>query len=1450
MRRAAIERQAFALHAGTSPPETVLENVLPGLQSEPRLVRTRALEVAVEAAVDVPDKAGTVSTVLRDAIDDGPPLTIREIELLLPIAQERPRALADCLQSLFDVLSGSDRYDDTSGLFDSDETNRRKLAASSVIAAAVDGSPGLLQGAVPTLVELSGLESASERRCLWVLARLAEETPSIVRPTIAKLVWTLEDGSRQDRIEALSRLATLGRVVPARVPDQAIATVARIAGKGAPEVRARALYTLAAVGGRPSRALRRHAFDDDGIDGGFIGDVPDLTDELVGDDPSPPGVPRGSGIAPHRSCLIDACTDQVPAVSRAAQDAVIALGRESPAWLRSHTEVIEILITSDSPLDREAAASLIQRSLAEAPGDYLDRSFERLRRLIGDTEASVTYRATAALGSLLSELLDRESLSSEEAPSVGVVSRTLFGRYLTADRTLRTVISDSFEPIEMSDLPSAALDSGVDGTLRRIERVDLDDIVASSHGRFDVERDASDTEWSVDEGSFIDLLEFSARLLRLTDRTDSRLATAIGGFLESEEWDHARLLSTVAAAERSLRESSVSISDLLETAYWSPGVYGEGDLREEVLETIQSVDTLDPEQVAPLVADITTDIVEEETPYWTGAVAVDAVEEVFLEHPPVAEHARDGLFEIARTAENEHAGAVTRLLATALLVAPPRDPDGVVRLRDELEAVSTDPTVETWLATALLVLAPEQRSRDRAADRLRSLRVRAMNTTLGTALGVVCTTTGSLPRVLSEPLLQSSPDAVIDALQRLDSAPCVDEEAVDELVRSLTVELDPNSRDELAALLGSLTRHTRSALRTRSEWDRLLWFCPEAEQRSVLRWLTESGADGSGRAGDGSGDRFRPFQTHPNTEIRGIASAAPRVGVGGEATAGDSKSGFRTHSPRVASAGLDPSTASLPNASRMQVPLSPQSCARVSVNWDRTRAGQTDTTISKLLAETVTHGDPDETIAGLEAIQWCVEHGAVDWDVVEGTVYDHLTDRWRVVRRTAARVLLRGTWAGVADPDPDFIADRIATDDAARGVFTQVLVASSPGQWPAPRRTAAVLVEFLLSDAPHSERHAAGRTLEELVGAALDAVSRSILNGVEALDDGEGDSLAAYYLLKLFDRLVDDHDHLADDIAGYVEVILTTESTAAPAAHENGRTVGPIDPLAVRPVDRIRIYRTAVRVAANGGLRAYRGVLDPPDYLDTDDVLTVEGVTSFLRNASDDAVQEIGPRVLAALTAEQLEAFQAAWLRDETIRSTALAARRVTVIPLLAEAAESTAQPGDGHRPRYVDFVIEALTAEPAEVRVAAVESLSRLSALGQCPVDELVAHLLGRASDPSGWARRGTAEALAEHAQRGQLDGTWLHEWASHELTGQRDLRARTAAMLLGALGVSEPSLRRECLETATNVFPTGREQLDDRLVSAVDRLLEPSPTLADGLPSALAERLDGENWNSLPSG
>lgn len=1423
MRRADIERLSIALRSSSASPEAVLDAVLPGVCSEPNLVRTRALEVAVEAALEEPDQADSVGAKLRDALESGPPLTTREIELLLPIARERPRALADCIQPLFDVLAETDGYEDSSSLIDDDGIDRRQVAATTVLVAAVEKAPGLFQGAVPMLLELAGTGSVVECRCLWALARCWDIEPAIVRPAIADAVWTIEDESGEERRQALDQLSTISRIRPGVLPSEAVSVVASVAADGQPKTRAHAFCTLATIGGRPSEAFRRHALDADDIDDLFLSNRPTLTKRLVNEETTAPGQAAPEIIAPHRGVIIDALQVEDPAVARAAQDAAIILGRESPAWLRSHIDVIQALVTAESSLDREAAASLIQRSIPGAPTTFLSQAFTWLKQLVGDDERLVCQRTIAALSTLLSELLGREQSTESESFSAIDVWGTLVGRYLTGAGGIRDVIADIPKTIDLDSLPPGAMELATDGLLSRADRIGAAKALTESDDSLDVVRE-SDKDWSVDRDAFIDLLGFAARLLDQSGRTDERLAKAIVVCLETADSDHDQLFDIIATAESSLRHASVSVSEVLETAYCSPETFGVDDLREESLDVVPSLETIDPSVFATIVESAMIDIIDEETPYWTDSAAFQALEAILLDHPRVAECARKKLIETLQTADDEQSGIVARVVATAFLAAPPRDLSEVEELATMLESVNDDPAVETWLAATLLILSPGESTHRQAIERLRSLRVRGDLDTFGTTVGVICAATGSLPSPVTEPLVTREPGALFDALERLSVAPRVQQPPLDRILQRVTVTSDPAARAGLELVLTPTQMANSSSLASVLRQERVLWFLTGDNLRLALRCLTSEKPD-DGYLTDG----YQPttgyqsalsaLKAHPDAEIRDLATKLRET---------DSRS--------PAPADLE-----VRSAYRLQSPATDIESNGTSI-FDGTEALGQGNLIERQdkLVQAVRHGDPETTLAGLEAIQRGIDRGAIDWATVGSTVMDHLTDRWRIVRQTAARILLHATWAGMTKPDPSFLADRLVTDEATRGILIQVLVATDLDEWPAPMRIASVLLDRLVSNEPYSERHAAGQALRTLAQSSPDILRETIADGVDRLADGEGDALVAYHLLAAFDRLVVEHGSLADDLSGYLDMVLTSDSFAGIPSRDDGRTVGPVTPEATPPVNRLTVYKIAVSLAAHGGLRAYRGVLDPPDPLETADVLTTEGVKSFLQNASDDAVQDIGPGLLESLSQEELTEIVNEWLSAEHDQSPALAARRVAVIPLLAKAADGTVVGSTTERPRYVDAVVEGLSARDSEVRVAAVEALSQLTGLGYCPPDELTAHLLGQTVDPSGWVRRSTVEALAKHSPIGNLTDDWLYQWARQELAKPRGLRARTAAMLLGALGVKEPSLRRQCLETAADAFPSGRQQLDDRLASTMRRLLEGSSVLKKTLDDAVLDRLN----------
>jgi len=1425
VRRADIERQAIALQSSTDTPEDVLNAVLPGVCSEPRLVRTRALEVAVEAAIDTSDQADRVGAKLRDTLESGPPLTTREIELLLPLARECPRALADCLQPLFDVINGSDEYNNEESLVGGGGPDRRKVAAVTVLVVAVEKAPGLFQGAVPMLLELAEPNSAVGRRCLWALARLADVEPATVRPAIADAVWTIEDESADDRTQALDRLSTLGRICPAALPDKAVTAVESVAAQARPTTRAYAFYTLAAIGGRPSEALRHHTIDFDDTDDLFLGSRPELLDELIGEEPIPPGRDGSNVLASHRTVVLEALQAEDPKVANAAQDAAIVLGRESPSWLRSNPDKIWLLVTDDSSNNRESAASLLQRSILGAPATFLHQAFTWLQRLVGDSEDRVCHRSIAALGTLLSELLNRDDLSAGSGPNVISVWGTLLGRYLTGSREVREVIADTLEDIDFAALPSRAIEAGTDGLLTRIERIGDSEARINSDDGLDVVRESHE-DWSIDQSAFSDLIRFSAWLLEQTDSPNQRLSKAIAASIEPGDSSYEDMFDTLASAESSLRHSRVSIDEALETAYWSPEEFDSEDLRVEVLDAAQALDIVDPEVLAPMVEDATSDILNEETPYWTEAAGVQTLEEILLEHPSVAEHVREDLVETVRTANDKQRGVGARLVATAFLAAPPRDRSITEELASLLEKLVSEPIVETWLAAAIVVLESDGTTRARAVERLRSLRVRGDLDTFGNALGVVCASTGSLPAALADPLLASEPEILFEALEKLTVAPLIHQPALDRLFRRGVVKSDPAARVEIVSVLESLPVESRSRLVSTIRQERVLWFLTGENLHSALRLLSSDGAsDGHETIEPEVADEYQSalaaYKIHPDSEVRELAADLLE----------DTNQAVSPSKPRFKSAYR-----SQPVLGRVENDETPL----VDRPNETESAGSADYTDQ--LIQAVRHGSPDTTLAGLEAIQCRLDRGAIDWQRAEKTVMDHLTDRWRVIRRAAARVVLRATWAGFADPDLTFLADRLSSDEAASGVLCQILVAvdPNPDEWPAPERIAPLFIDLLLSGKSHSERLAAGQGLKALAGSAPDSIREAVVDGITRLADGEGDTLTAYHLLAAFDRLVDEHGYLADEIAGYLATVLTSHSMAGVPAHDDGRTLGPVTTEAARPTNRLMVYRRVVEIAAHGGLRAYRGVLDPPDPLAIDDVLTAGNVMSFLRNSSDEAVQDIGPKLLESLPQEAFMDLLEAWLETDPTHSPALATRRVDVIPLLARASDGETAGELSDRPRFVDVVADELSATDSEVRVAAVTALSQLTTGGYCPPDELVAHLLGRTADPSGWVRRSTAEALADHASAGKLTGDWLYSWACQELDSPRSLRARTGAMLLGALGAKVPSLRRQCLEAATTVFPTGRTELDARLENTITRLLDRSPVLENSLDAGILNRLN----------
>jgi len=414
---------------------------------------------------------------------------------------------------------------------------------------------------------------------------------------------------------------------------------------------------------------------------------------------------------------------------------------------------------------------------------------------------------------------------------------------------------------------------------------------------------------------------------------------------------------------------------------------------------------------------------------------------------------------------------------------------------------------------------------------------------------------------VTEPLVTREPVALFDALERLNVTPRVQQPALDRILQRVTVASDPAARAGLASVLAQTQVADRSSLASVLGQEHVLWFLTGDNLRVALQCLTADVPDDRHfEVGYEKTAGYQPMRSaltvHPDHEVRDLANALRETDSRSPAPADlEQRSTYRLHPPDT---DVESDEAS---------------------PFDRTKApGQGDAIERQgKLAQAVRHGDPETTLAGLKAIQREIDRGTVDWESVGSTVMDHLTDRWQIVRQTAARVLLHATWAGIAKPAPSFLADRLVTDEATSGVLTRVLVATKPDEWPAPMRIAPVFLDRVVSTGPYSERHAAGQALTTLARSSPDILRETIANGVERLADGESDALAAYHLLAAFDRLVDDHGTLADNISGYLDTVLTSDSFAGIPSRDDGQTVSPVTPEVTPPVDRLSATRLPSR---------------------------------------------------------------------------------------------------------------------------------------------------------------------------------------------------------------------------------------------------------------------------------
>ncbi|KPN29243.1 hypothetical protein SY89_03477 [Halolamina pelagica] len=420
-----VERCATELRAGERDPGSVVDDVLPALTARPRLVRTRALEVATTAAERAPEKSRAVIESLRSGLDADAELTTHEIETLDRIAGHSPRAMADCVQPLVSAISDEGASD-------------RAAAAATVLATIAAGEPGLLQGAVRPLVDGIDADSQSGRDCAWALRRLDTAEPAVTRPIVADAVWTLQDGDDTAKRDALYRLAQLGRIVPERIPDPAMDEIAARTSAAEPAVRAAAVTTLAAIGGRPPEPVLERGAE---LDGGnlYTGIGSSETDKLLRDSLRPLGTAAFNRLTPYRDRLESAIVDPAPEVRAAALDAVRTLGRERPGWLRSIVDDHRAMRSAAERTVRRRFVSVLQVSTRGASGAYREQVATDLLRTLGDADVTTALRAVAGLRALLEATGDQEA----PVPDPEAVRDALLARLLTSDGDLMNELIDT-----------------------------------------------------------------------------------------------------------------------------------------------------------------------------------------------------------------------------------------------------------------------------------------------------------------------------------------------------------------------------------------------------------------------------------------------------------------------------------------------------------------------------------------------------------------------------------------------------------------------------------------------------------------------------------------------------------------------------------------------------------------------------------------------------------------------------------------------------------------------------------------------------------------------------------------------------------------------------------------------------------------------------------------------
>lgn len=1375
-----VERCATELRAGERDPGSVVDDVLPALTARPRLVRTRALEVATTASERAPEKSRAVVESLRSGLDPDAELTTHEIETLDRIADHSPRAMADCVQPLVSAITEEGASD-------------RAAAAATVLATIAAGEPGLLQGAVRPLVAGVDADTQSGRDCAWALRRLDTAEPAVTRPTVAAAVWTLQDGDDTAKRDALHRLAQLGRIVPERIPEPAMDEIAALASAAEPAVRAAAVTTLAAIGGRPPEPVLEPGAESDGGNL-YTGISSGETDKLLRDSLRLLGTAAFDRVTPYLDSLESAIVDPAPEVRAAALDAVRTLGRERPGWLRSIVDAHRAMRSATERSVRRRFVSALQVSVRGASGPYREQAATDLLRALGDADVTTALRAVAGLRALLQATGDQEaSVLDAEA-----VRDALLARLLTSDGDLVTELVDIVLHLDQEnviEITSGEIAVVLDRFHARladpetaIENVGgIAQFLAGTIGEIDMARElierAPEAEFEIPDG--LD----TAPVFRLLVENAS-------------DWgDDAVLWETLASA------------------YTDPEAFDADEFRIDIVEAFLDAENPDLGAAADLLRALVEELEADSSPYWKTADGINTIESLLTRHPRVAEECRAALYEMA--VDTEKRGVVEfRLLGTACLAAPPAGERWRRRLEDHLDTPELETASHAWLAGAVLVCSADPDQRAYAKRRLLSAIAQGESGPVSDVLERICDTVGAPPPGVAAELAVAEPKRTLETLTHSSPPSRTRQEIVTQVVRSLPSHPSGSVRAVVEEYLGSTTTADTVPSAALTEYSHvLLRFGSDALRESVLCQLREQ-ADEGGRAGltvdAATLSAVGALRRHPVRRIRETA-ATLHDRLDGEARSPrmPCQTGVvgTTPAPDAGSAVLEP---------RLLEPVT----ARRLGDELLTTATAPSAAVVDSLTTTARDGEPPAAVAALRTLGTLLRAGRVDWDRIEGVVVTQLTDPHRLVRQIAARGLLTAAHLGDLDGDRSVVVDRLSADTATSGILARLLALSPPAEWHAPSVAANALIKALFESPTAVQRHACGVVFRRLVDSAPEQTRAAVDSGLDLLDDGKGHALSAYHLLLAFGDQIENHGRLVGSHDELVSAMISNALQTGMPGNWGPDTGFLHDEATVTdPIELATVWRAALRVAAVGGLPVYKRALDPPDELTDTDLVTVDSVRSFLRNASEQPVDEFGEALLQALSQSQLDRLVSRWTSDAFAPSTELARREVSMLPTFAAVDECA----DQNAHRYLDLALAAAERDDEGLRKVAIEALSDLAAQGLLSARAFTSRLIAHVDDPSGWVRRRVAEELATHVSEGHLSGSWLLQWAEAELADPDGLGAQTATMAVGAFGAEAARHRRDCLALVETAYETGQPILDSRLLEAASRLVEASPGLAD---------------------